>query len=239
MNGLCQMIRQSLRELERGIAGQLNLTEELTELSSALHRNQVYRKWRVSYPTQKHLAAWFADLCQRASQLHRWIATGTELLPSTWISGLSQPGSFLTSVMQATARTEALPLEVMVLQTIFERGLGSTMPDTLPETGVYIHGLYMEGAGFEDDPHGGEGYITQSLKGSLRQQMPVAHVISVHIDQMSWTHMYHCPLFVTSERLVTWTAATTYVTTVNVRMRPEEEEHTWILAGAALLLTDD
>jgi dynein heavy chain, axonemal len=45
--------------------------------------------------------------------------------------------------------------------------------------------------------------------------------------------MYHCPVYVTSMR------GPTFVFTANVKMDADDHEHRWILAGAALLLTDD
>ena len=60
------------------------------------------------------LGPWVVDLLQRHKQLADW--TGDMGLPtSTWISGLFNPQSFLTSVMQTTARKNDWPLDKTVL----------------------------------------------------------------------------------------------------------------------------
>ena len=53
------------------------------------------------------------------------------------------------------------------------------------------------------------------------------------IDEMTWDQMYHCPVFITSLR------GGTFVYLTNVRMDADDNEQRWILAGAAMLLTED
>jgi len=50
---------------------------------------------------------------------------------------------------------------------------------------------------------------------------------------MDWNNMYRCPVFITSDR------GGTFVVQVNVRMGLDDNERRWILAGAALVMTDD
>jgi dynein heavy chain len=53
---------------------------------------------------------WYDDLLLRIAQLDEY---SEELIApkSTWISGLFNPMSFLTAVMQTTARRDILPLD--------------------------------------------------------------------------------------------------------------------------------
>lgn len=102
-----------------------------------------------------------------------------------------------------------------------------------PAEGVFLHGMCMEGAGWEEGKGDDEGYITESKLKDLHPMMPYCNVYSVHIEKMSWTSMYCCPIFVTALR------GATFVVQSNVRMDPDDDDKRWILAGAAMILADD
>merc|ERR1719174_2753579 len=108
-----------------------------------------------------------------------------------------------------------------------------------PQTGVNVHGLFMEGSGWEDGKGEDEGYITDSKMKDLHPYMPANNCIALHVDQMDWNVMYHCPVFTTSLRRGPEKGAADFVFLANVRMDPDDDEKRWILAGAALMMTDD
>lgn len=233
MNLLLQHIRNSLLELELGISGALNITGGMEQLSEALQLNRVNASWRnLAYPSLKSLGLWFADLLLRAEQLVSWTASRT-LLKSIWISGLFNSMAFLTAVMQVTARASGLPLDYMTNRTTFLNIRDPSDLAGLPPSGVHIHGLFLEGASWEEGKGEDEGYIFDSKMKELHPVMPVANVFSVQLADMTWTTMYMCPVFVTALR------GDTFVVAVNVRMDPDDDEKRWILFGAALLMTDD
>ena len=64
---------------------------------------------------------------------------------SVWLSGFFNPQSFLTAIMQSTARKNELPLDKMslVCEVTKKNKEEVTAP---PREGAYIHGLFMEGA---------------------------------------------------------------------------------------------
>merc|ERR1711953_902600 len=135
--------------------------------------------------------------------------------------------------MQVAARTNSLPLDFMTNQCLFTNTRDIAEITGPPEVGVYIHGLFMEGAGWEEGKGEDEGYITDSKMKELHPVMPICNVYAVHIDDMDWTAMYHCPVFSTSLR------GATFIFQGNVRMDPDDDEKRWVLAGAALLTQDD
>ncbi|CAJ1331852.1 unnamed protein product [Effrenium voratum] len=234
MNLLVGAMRTQLSELELGISGALNVTEGMEQLSTSLQLNRVYDTWQsLAYPSLKSLSAWFQDLLLRMQQLVEWTNDRNGVLKSTWISGLFNAMAFLTAVMQVTARDKQLPLDYMTNRATFLNIMDYTDIVSLPSNGVYIHGLFLEGASWEEGKGDDEGYVSDSKMKELHPEMPVASIYSVHIEEMSWENMYHCPVFITSMR------GATYVTQVNLRMDPDEEENRWILAGAALVMTDD
>jgi len=233
MNILLSKIRGSMIELELGISGALNVTDSMEELAADLQMNKVNGLWAaLAFPSLKALSAWFTDLLQRVDQLVEWTRVLT-LLKSTWLSGLFNSMSFLTSNMQVAARSNKLPLDFMTNRCQFTNSRELTDMAGQPARGVYVHGLYMEGAGWEDGKGDDEGYITESKMKDLHPVMPICNVFAVHIDEMSWDAMYHCPVFATSLR------GATFIFQANVRMDPDDDEKRWVLAGAAMLTQDD
>jgi len=233
MNKLLGEVRGSMLELELGIGGALNVTERMEKLSEALQFNRVSDSWKkLAHPSLKLLAAWFLDLVARVGQLARWTSE-RKLLHSIWISGLFNSMAFLTAVMQVTARERMLPLDYMTNRAFFTNTQDHADLVGLPKTGVHVHGLFLEGASWEEGKGDDEGYISDPKMKELHVEMPVCNVYSVHIEQMDWTAMYHCPVFSTAER------GGTFVVELNVRIDPDDDEKRWILAGAAMLLADD
>ena len=76
--------------------------------------------------------------------LQHW-STDFQLPSTVWLAGLFNPQSFLTAIMQQTARKNEWPLDKMALQCDVTK---KTRDDigTAPREGAYIHGMYMEGA---------------------------------------------------------------------------------------------
>lgn len=68
---------------------------------------------------------------------------------SLWISGLFNPMSYLTSIMQVTARRDNLALDDMTLKTDVSNIRDATQITTPAENGCYIHGFFLQGAAWE------------------------------------------------------------------------------------------
>lgn len=116
MNCLTMEIRKSLRELDLGLKGELTISGEMEELSNSLFLDQVPASWmKRAYPSTMGLGGWYADLMLRARELETWSADFI-LPPAVWLGGFFNPQSFLTAIMQMTARKQELPLDKMCLQ---------------------------------------------------------------------------------------------------------------------------
>lgn len=110
-------MRKSLEDLDAGLAGSLNITEDMETLATSLFIKQVPALWvKYAYFSLKDLVMWFDDLLLRITQL---VSYSEEMIVpnSLWISGLFNPMSFLTAIMQVTARSKGLALDDMVLKT--------------------------------------------------------------------------------------------------------------------------
>lgn len=80
--------------------------------------DSVPTRWEaLAYPSTRSLSSWLADLQSRINQLNDWVNNPLESPTVTWISGLFNPQSFLTAVMQTTAHSQSLELDKLTLLT--------------------------------------------------------------------------------------------------------------------------
>lgn len=234
MNVLLTEIRTSLNDLDAGLRGALNITDAMELLALMLNRNQVAGSWeKYAYFSKKTLLDWFADMKERVAQLVIW-AEALETPPVVWISGLFNPMSYLTAIMQVTARAALLPLDDMCLITeVLNTKEKSEFP-AFAEKGAYVNGFFLEGAGWELGRGGEQGYLTEMQLKDLHPIVPIIHVTAVQRKEKRVKGVYNCPVYTTSMR------GPTFIFTAGLQMESEETDpNKWILAGVALLMSPE
>ena len=116
MNILFDEIYTSLRELDLGLKGELTISSEMEVLEENLFMDKVPDRWtNLAYPSQLGLGAWYQDLQLRLRELESWVSD-FQLPAAVWLAGFFNPQSFLTAIMQSTARKNEWPLDKMCLQ---------------------------------------------------------------------------------------------------------------------------
>lgn len=161
MNILLNEIRSSLNDLDAGLRGALNITDAMETLSMQLSLNIVPTFWeKYAYASKKPLLNWFDDMRERQEQLVRW-SEALETPSVVWISALFNPMSYLTAIMQVTARGAGLPLDGMCLVSeVLNTKDRAEFPE-FAEFGAYIYGFFLEGASWELGRGGEQGYLTE------------------------------------------------------------------------------
>jgi dynein heavy chain, axonemal len=230
MNTLLSTLRNSLIELEQGLNGLLNITDAMEGLANALSLNRVHDSWeKYAYFSKKSLTEWFVDLLLRVQQLNTW-QTDMATPKSLWISGLFNPMSFLTAIMQVTARQNMLPLDDMCLRTDVLNTKDIDELQGSAESGAYVHGFFLEGAGWEYGRGGEQGNLCEMTLKDLHPELPIMHVTAIRLSERKKLGYYECPVYVTSMR------GPTYIFTADLKMDSEDTpDSKWILAGVALL----
>ena len=189
--------------------------------------NRVPANWSaVAHASLKTLAPWFADLLLRVEQLKAW-SESLETPVSVWVSGLFNPMAYVTAVLQTTARSQNLPLDLMEVWTDVTVELDHGKFESYPEDGMYIHGLCMEGAQWDSK----KNVITESAPKELHPPMPVIKISGVLYDKVDKTGIFDCPVFTITTR----GTAFTFVAT----LRTTDPVNKWTLAGVALMMSDD
>jgi dynein heavy chain len=231
MNTLMSEVKSTLEDLDAGLKGSLNITEDMEELGNSLFLNTVPAAWiAVAYPSLKDLATWFDDLLLRIAQLAEY---GEELIvpKSLWISALFNPMSFLTAIMQVTARAHGLALDDMTLQTDVTNIRDPLEIAEAANGGAYVHGYYVQGAAWEPGRGSEQGNLQDMIPKELSPELPVMHVTAIVKSNQATLGFYMCPVYITSAR------GATYVTTAYLKMESEEADpKKWILAGVALIM---
>lgn len=223
MNMLVLELKRSLKELRAGLKGELTISPDMETLMNDIYFDKVPDNWtKRAYPSLLGLQSWYADLTVRAKELENW-ATDFSLPPVVWLAGFFNPQSFLTAIMQQTARRNEWPLDKMCLSCDVTKKQRDDF-QAPPREGAYINGLYMEGARWDTTL----GSIVPSRLKELFPAMPVIFVKAITQDKQDMKHVYDCPLYKTRAR------GPTFVWTFNLRTK--EKAAKWTLGGVAMLL---
>eukprot|EP00611_Tribonema_gayanum_P006577 TRINITY_DN1584_c0_g1_i3.p1 TRINITY_DN1584_c0_g1~~TRINITY_DN1584_c0_g1_i3.p1 ORF type:complete len:771 (+),score=253.87 TRINITY_DN1584_c0_g1_i3:390-2702(+) len=258
MNTLLSEIRRSLLELDKGLKGQLNMSQAMEDLATAIRINQWPGRnpfsqcaWeKLAWPSNKYLLPQVMDMLRRIEQLAAW--TETLVTPKClWLPGLFNPTAYLTAVMQVTARKTGAPLDKMTTETHITTFMDPAQCDYVPEDGAFVHGLFLEGARWATGDEAGDvenvtgtptaGMLVDSRLKELLPQLPVIYVKAVPV-QPTWEpsavgylrhqhDVYEAPCYLTRFRGPTYVFLATLKTLAPVSK--------WVLTGTALIFQRD
>lgn len=142
--------------------------------------------------------------------------------------------SYLTAIMQVTARAENLPLDDMFLKTTIKNTFTIEDFPNFAEQGAYIHGLFLEGAGWELGRGDEQGYLVDMQLKELHPIVPIVHVTAIRRELKQTEAIYNCPVYQTTLR------GPTYVFCAGLQMESEEQDvKIWILAGVAMVMAPE
>ena len=221
MNVLLKEIRRSLVELDLGLKGDLTMSPPMETLMRCLANDAVPPSWeKKAWPSMRLLSSWLLNLAQRCQQLSDW-TSDMQLPPVIWLSGLFNPSSFLTAVMQTTARRNdwALDRTVVVTEVTKKQPEDITQPS---RDGCFVHGLTLEGARWADSG------LEESKPKELFCPMPVMLIKAVPVDKAELKDVYQTPVYFTEKRF----RQEVFTAQLKTKVSPSK----WTLASVALIL---
>ncbi|EAX96982.1 Dynein heavy chain family protein [Trichomonas vaginalis G3] len=219
-------ITDSLKELEKALKGLVAISPLLENVMQSLFVNKVPDSW-AAYPSLKPLGSWFAELIKRIEFFNTWMSQGNP--SSFWLTAFSFPQSFLTGILQRHSRVNEIPIDNLS----FECEVVNEEPQSFPETGVYIHGLFFDGAKWSVQ----NGTIDEQDLGQIYTEAPWIHLKPTNNNSQLTQSYYQCPIYITAQRegtLSTTGTSTNFV--VAIQLPTNQSPDHWIQRGAALLV---
>ncbi|CEM19434.1 unnamed protein product [Vitrella brassicaformis CCMP3155] len=227
---LIRVVKKSLADLQKAIKGLVVMSAELETMYNSFLFQKVPTIWlNAAYPCLKPLASWVNDFIERLEFLQGWLVGGPPL--SFWLPSFFFPQGFMTGTLQRHARKTRIPIDTLTFRTEVSTLKAADITEA-PERGVNIHGLFLQGAGW--DVAGRK--LCESAKGQLFVPMPVIWIDPVDIDKLDNKKDYRCPLYKTSTRagtLSTTGHSTNFVLFFD--LHTDKESDHWIRRGVALL----
>ena len=236
-NGLMDVMRMTLRDLQRAIKGFIVMSGPLEKMYNDFIFSRVPGDWEsAGYPCLKPLPSWTEDHFQRLAFMGSWLKDGPP--NAYWLPSFFFPQGFMTAIKQIYSREYQIAIDVLVVGCQVTK---LQVPDIKkpPKDGCYVYGMYMEGARFDAS----DMVIRESLVGKLFDPVPSIWLKPVKAEDYNPIGTYKCPLYKTSVRagtLSTTGHSTNFVVALDVPTDKLINEDTgvcdhWVKRGCAML----
>lgn len=147
-----------------------------------------------------------------------------------WLSAFTFPTSFLTAVLQRSARLQKIPIDALnwefVVQTEEEHAIKEAQPD-----GVYVRGIYLEGGSWDRE----HSCLQEPKLLELICPMPVIYFKTTVNPRRKSKKIYECPMYYYPTRAAIGPIVS-FVIDVDLKTG-EQTASFWIKRGTALLLS--
>ncbi len=233
-NTVLELIQTTKAETHRFINGVMTPSLELEGVIADLAQLRVPAQWAEYYDSNKPLDSWTNDLCRRIDQLTNWIEEGEPNV--VWLGGFIHPSSFLTSVLQMYARRKCTSIVELNAKTSWEFKIlkKNEKISMKPEDGMYISGMFLEGARWNDD--GPVGHLDEQSPMISQSPMPIIHFQPLESRARTRSEeMYSCPVYTYPGRRDK-SSRSAYVLSIDLN-RGSRNANFWIKRGVAMLLS--
>ncbi|XP_067147242.1 dynein axonemal heavy chain 5-like [Apteryx mantelli] len=232
MQHVISRVRVTLTNLKLAIDGTIIMSEELRDALDNMYDAQIPKLWfRISWESAT-LGFWFTELLERNQQFSSWLLDGRP--NQFWMTGLFNPQGFLTAMRQETTRmnlAKGWALDSVVLHNDVTKMMKEDVAGPPPADigGVYIYGLFLDGAGWDRR----NSKLVESAPKVLFTSLPVVHVYAISTTVLpdpkkQQASMYSCPVYKKPRRTDLTYIFSLYLKTV------KNPDH-WTLRGVALL----
>ncbi|XP_076166225.1 dynein heavy chain 8, axonemal kl-3 [Ptiloglossa arizonensis] len=217
-----KLVNTVLKDLLLAIEGVIIMSEELRDAFDNIYDARIPKLWRARSWESSSLGFWFTELLDRNKQFSTWLYNGRPTM--FWMTGFFNPQGFLTAMQQEVTRAHTgWALDNVVLHNEVTRHTVEEIK-TEPTEGVYVYGLFLEGAGWDKR----NNRLCESTKKVLYVLMPVIHIFALYNTPNKDLKLYECPVYKRPLRTYMQLITPLWLQTV----KPPEH---WVLRGVALL----
>ncbi|XP_054290039.1 dynein axonemal heavy chain 8-like [Macrosteles quadrilineatus] len=222
MQKVITVVRKTLKELLLAIEGTIIMNEQLRNALDSIYDARVPDSWKRDSWASSTLGFWYTELQERNTQFSNWVFVKRP--PQFWMTGFFNPQGFLTAMRQEVARAhKGWPLDSVTLHNEVTKYSKEEIRQPPPE-GVYVYGLYLDGAGWDKK----NNRLTESSPKVLSVMMPVVHLFAINSTAPKDPKLYQCPVYKKPNR-----TDLTFITPLWLQCKFTPEH--WILRGVALL----
>ncbi|XP_041422160.1 dynein heavy chain 5, axonemal isoform X4 [Xenopus laevis] len=232
MQRVIARVRSTLIDLKLAIDGTIIMSEDLRDALDNMYDARIPKLWyKISWESAT-LGFWFTELLERNQQFRSWLFDGRP--NQFWMTGFFNPQGFLTAMRQETTRmnlSKGWALDSVVLHNDVTRMMKEDVnaPPPVDIGGVYIYGLFLDGAGWDRR----NMKLVESFPKVLFTNLPVVHVYAVSTInptdlKKQQGYLHSCPVYKKPRR-----TDLTYI--FSLYLRSIEVPDHWILRGVALL----
>uniref|UniRef100_A0A8D8Y9A0 Dynein heavy chain 2, axonemal n=1 Tax=Cacopsylla melanoneura TaxID=428564 RepID=A0A8D8Y9A0_9HEMI len=218
-NHLLSVINNSLTELIIALQGNTCSTSQQVEMCQCLYNGRVPKAWQSAYPSMKPLRFWLIDFLERLSYFQSWAVHGPPVV--FWLAAFTSPSEFFVTIKQMVSRAKRIPMDKLDLLFIPMRDTDVTTPH---KEGVYLRGLYLEGAGWDRE----RLCLCEPNPMQMTTELPV-FLCRVVCRLECTSNMYTCPVY----RLP---CRGQVLIEIKLKCGDKTAEH-WIKRGTAVLLS--
>ncbi|XP_074730366.1 dynein axonemal heavy chain 5 isoform X6 [Strix uralensis] len=221
MQRVISLVRSTLTDLKLAIDGTIVMSENLRDALDCMYDGRIPAGWKKASWASSTLGFWFTELLERNHQFYNWIF---ESRPNCfWMTGFFNPQGFLTAMRQEITRAnKGWALDSVVLCNEVTKWMKDDITSP-PLEGVYVYGLYLEGAGWDRR----NMRLTESKPKVLFEMMPVIRIYAENNTSKD-PRLYSCPVYKKTIR-----TDMNYIAAVDLKtLQPPEH---WVLRGVALL----
>jgi dynein heavy chain len=227
---LIQTMRSSLNELTRVLQSTTPLSQTDRATAMALLSSTVPEKWSEFIAIPLKLNPWITELKRRIDFFNNWIRRGPPVV--TPLSVFSEPSAFLTAIRHKFLRNAGTTQEAIEFNAEIVPG----EPSRPSETGVYLTGLFFEGARWDLQAR----ELAEQQDSVIFSPAPCIHLIPVASCTQTGPRYFQCPLFslLHSDGDVECKGPLVKQI-ISVPIPTSKTGDFWILRGASLLLSTD
>ncbi|KAJ8938536.1 hypothetical protein NQ318_016906 [Aromia moschata] len=205
------LVRSTLRDLLLAIEGTIIMNEALGDALDNIYDAKIPFVWRRGSWEASTLGFWFTELMERDNQFRTWCFSG-------------RPACFLTAMKQEVARAhQGWALDEVTLFNDVTKNYVDEINNG-PSEGVYVHGLFLDGSGWDKK----QARLAESINKVLYTMIPVVHVYAIYATNPVLTTIYVCPVYKKKRR-----TGLNYITVLYLQTAKPPEH--WTLRGVALL----